>query len=110
MGKPRVDLETRRYFEVADRTDLSDADKLDRYLAIADDYLDADHYREWCAKHLGHFDAAVLAWFQSDTFSRLLQATVDSTYPAHERAKFMGHFGGRIALWVKDETARLDLT
>ncbi|MDN5789713.1 MAG: hypothetical protein L0H25_02425 [Micrococcales bacterium] len=105
--KGRIDLETRRYFDIADRTDLTDDEKLDAYLAIADEYLQADAYRAWCAKHLGHLDEAVLTWVQSDDFDRLLRSTVDATYPAHERDHFMGHFGGLVSLWVKDETARL---
>ncbi len=105
--KGRVDLETRRYFDVADRTDLTEEQKLDEYLAIADEYLQADVYSDWCATHLGHFDAAVLTWFQSDDFTRLLRSTVDATYPAHERDRFMAHFGGLVGLWVQDETARL---
>ncbi|MEO7131887.1 MAG: hypothetical protein ABIZ07_10975 [Dermatophilaceae bacterium] len=105
--KGRVDLETRRYFDVADRTDLTEEQKLDEYLAIADEYLQADVYSDWCATHLGHFDAAALTWFQSDDFTRLLRSTVDATYPAHERDRFMAHFGGLVGLWVQDETARL---
>ena len=35
-----VGLETRRYFDVADREDLSDEEKLDAYLAIADEYFE----------------------------------------------------------------------
>ena len=35
-----VGLETWRYFDVADREDLSDEEKLDAYLAIADEYFE----------------------------------------------------------------------
>jgi hypothetical protein len=103
----RVDLEMHRYFEVADRDDLSDEDKLDAYLALADEYFETDAYWAWCDEHLSHLDAAVLDWVQSDAFDSLLRATVVTTYPAHERDQFMAHFGGLVSMWVRDEKARL---
>ncbi|RKT79279.1 hypothetical protein DFJ68_2746 [Terracoccus luteus] len=105
--QPRVDLEMRRYFDVADRDDLDDAQKLDAYLAIADEYLDSDAYWAWCAKHLSHLDEAVLQWAASPEFESLLRQTVVTTYPAHERDRFMAHFGGLVGAWVTDEKARL---
>ncbi|HET8594102.1 MAG TPA: hypothetical protein VFM07_02570 [Intrasporangium sp.] len=105
--RSKVDLETARYFDVADRTDLSDDEKLDAYLAIADAYLDRDAYFAWCDKHLGHLDEAVLGWVQSEAFDKILRDTVQASYPAHEQDQFMAHFGGLISLWVKDEKARL---
>jgi len=102
-----VGLETRRYFDVADREDLSDEEKLDAYLAIADEYFETAAYDEWCARHLAHFDATALEWFQSEAFHQLLRSTVDLTYPEHERDRFMAHFQGLIGLWVRDEETRL---
>jgi hypothetical protein len=102
-----VGLETRRYFDVADREDLSDEEKLDAYLAIADEYFETAAYDEWCARHLAHFDAAVLEWFRGEAFHQLLRTTVDLTYPEHERDRFMEHFQGLVGLWVRDEETRL---
>jgi hypothetical protein len=105
-----MDLEMRRYFDVADRDDLTDGEKLDEFLAIADEYFDTAAYWAWCDQHLPHLDAAVLEWVQSDVFANLLRSTVVTTYPAHERDRFMAHFGGLIGLWVTDEKARLALS
>jgi hypothetical protein len=105
-----MDLEMRRYFDVADRDDLTDEQKLDEFLAIADEYFDTAAYWAWCERHLPHLDAAVLEWVQSDVFANLLRSTVVTTYPAHERDRFMAHFGGLIGLWVTDEKARLGLS
>jgi hypothetical protein len=102
-----ADLETRRYFDVADREDLSDEEKLDAYLALADDYFETAAYTEWCARHLAHFDVAALEWFRSEAFHQLLRTTVDLTYPEHERDRFMAHFQGLVGLWVRDEEKRL---
>jgi hypothetical protein len=103
----RVDLETRRYFEIADRDDLTDDEKLDAYLAIADEYFETTAYAEWCARYLGHLDAAVLDWFKSEDFTRMLGVTVDVTYPVQERGRFLAHFQGLVGLWVREEEARL---
>jgi hypothetical protein len=105
--RARVDLEMHRYFEIADRDDLSDDEKLDAYLAIAEECLDSDAYWAWCATHLPHLERAVLDWVGSDAFDKLLRDTVQATYPPHEWDRFMAHFGGLISLWVKDTTARL---
>ena len=65
-----MDLEMRRYFDVADRDDLDDEQKLDAYLAIADEYFETEAYWAWCDRYLPHLDAAVLEWVQSDAFRR----------------------------------------
>ncbi len=105
--KGKLDLEMRRYFDIADREDLTDAEKLDAFLEVADEYFETDAYWAWCEQHLPHMDRAVLEWVESDDFQSLLRATVVTTYPAHERDRFMAHFGGLIGMWVTDEKARL---
>jgi hypothetical protein len=102
-----IGLETRRYFDVGDRKDLSDEEKLDAYLAIADEYFETAAYTEWCARYLAHFDAAALEWFRGEGFHQLLRTTVDLTYPEHERDRFMAHFQGLVGLWIGDEESRL---
>jgi hypothetical protein len=97
-----VDLQTSRYFAIADDPDLSYDDKLDAYLALADEYLESDRYWEWCAKHLPHLEEQVHDWVTSDDFDRLLRDTVAATYPPHEHEQFMDHFRGLIGLWVTD--------
>jgi hypothetical protein len=100
-----VDLYTSRYFAVADDPDMGYDDKLAAYLALADEYLDADRYWEWCAKHLPHLEEQVHDWVASEDFDRLLRDTVAATYPPHEYDEFMDHFRGLIGMWL-DDTAR----
>ncbi|WP_323095997.1 hypothetical protein [Intrasporangium sp. YIM S08009] len=107
--RARVDLEMQRYFDVADRDDLTDEQKLAAYLGLADEYFETDAYWAWCDTHLPHLDAAVLEWVQSDAFDSLLRQTVVTTYPAHEVDAFMSHFGGLVSMWVRDEKARLGI-
>ena len=80
--EPRLDLDTRRYFEIGDREDLSYAEKLAAYRALADEYFEVDRYRDFCDSRLPHVDELVLDWISSADFDRLLVDTVRSTYPA----------------------------
>jgi hypothetical protein len=100
--KSAVDLQTWRYFEIADDPDRTYEEKLDAYLVLADQYLESDKYWEWCAKHLPHIEEQVHEWVSSDDFDRLLRDTVMATYPAHEQDQFMDHFRGLIGMWVTD--------
>ena len=79
--RSNVDLETSRYFEIAD-ADRTYDEKLAAYLALADEHFETDRYREWCDEHLPHLDEQVHDWVTSDDFDRLLRDTVAATYPA----------------------------
>lgn len=105
--RPQPDLDTRQYFGTADREDLDYAAKLAEYRRLADGYLAADAYREFCEKNLADLDAHVLEWAAGRDFDRLLVDTVTATYPAAERDQFIAHFRGLTGLWVQDEQARL---
>ncbi len=100
--RPQLDTDTRRYFEVADRPDLSYREKLTEYRRLADDYFDADRYAEFCANRLGHVDEMVYDWVRSADFDALLVDTVRTTYPPHEHERFLAHFRGLIDLWIHD--------
>jgi hypothetical protein len=100
--QPRIDLETRRYFEIGDRADLTYADKLAAYRKLADEYFEVDRYREFWERSLAHVDDLVLDWIDSPDFDRLLEETVRTTYPAHEQERFLAHFGGLLGQWTKE--------
>lgn len=99
----KVDLETRRYFDIADDESLSYQDKMIGYRALADDHFEADRYWDWCDKHLSHLPEAVLAWVSSPAFDQIIIDTVQSTYPKHEHEKFLAHFRGLVDLWIQDQ-------
>jgi hypothetical protein len=105
--RPRLDLDTDRYFEIADDPSLSYGDKLGAYAGLTDSYFETERYQDFCASHLGHLDEIVLDWVAGPDFDGLLVETVRSTYPAHEHDHFIAHFRGLLGLWVRDETARL---
>ncbi len=105
--QPRYDLDTRRYFDIADRTDLGYGEKLAAYRALADDYFETERYADFCASRLTHLDEVALGWFAGPDFDRLLVDTVRSTFPAHEHDQFIAHYRGLIGMWVSDERGRL---
>jgi hypothetical protein len=98
-----LDLDTRRYFEIGDREDLTYADKLAAYRRLADEHFDTDRYHDFCARHLPHVDELVLDWVASADFDRLLIETVRSTYPPHEHERFVAHLRGLVGQWVREQ-------
>jgi hypothetical protein len=103
--QPRLDLDTRRYFEVADREDLSYEDKLAVYRELSDEYFEADRYHDFCDSRLPHVDELVLEWVCSSDFDRLLLDTVRATYPPHEHERFVSHLRGLVGQWVREQGA-----
>ena len=101
--KARLDLETDKFFAVADDPHLSYAEKLEGYRALADEYFDAAHYYDFCASRMRHLDEVVLDWVAGPDFDQLLIQTVKSTYPEHEHDKFIAHLRGLLDLWVRDQ-------
>src|SRR3954451_2886942 len=103
--RPRLDLDTRAYFEIGDREDLSYEDKLRAYRDMADAYFETDRYREFCATEVRHVDELVHDWVASADFDRILYETVVATYPPHEHERFLSHFRGLIWQWLQERSA-----
>ena len=103
--RPPLDLDTRRYFEIGDREDLTYEEKLAAYRGLADDYFETDRYQEFCDTHLAHVDELVLDWVSSPEFDGLLVDTVRATYPPHEHERFVAHFRGLVGQWVREQGA-----
>jgi hypothetical protein len=101
---PRLDLDMRAYFEVADREGLSYQDRLREYRRLSDAYFETERYHEFCERSLGHVDELVHDWIASDEFDGLLVDTVRSTYPAHEHERFTAHFRGLVGHWVREQS------
>jgi hypothetical protein len=103
-GRPaRLDLDTERYFAIADDASLSYEDKLAGYRRLADDYFDAERYYDFCSTRLARLDEIVMDWVAGPEFGALLAKTVEATYPAHEHEQFIAHLRGLLDLWVRDQ-------
>jgi hypothetical protein len=105
--RPRLDLATTQYFEIADDPGASYGQKLAAYRHLADDYFETERYQEFCAATLPGLDEIVLDWVAGPDFDRLLVQTVQAAYPRHEHDQFIAHFRGLLGLWVQDESSRL---
>jgi hypothetical protein len=105
--RPRLDLETDRYFAVADTEGLSYPEKLDAYRALADAYFETERYHDFWSGRLARLDEIVLDWVAGPDFDKLLVDTVRASYPEHEHDQFIAHLRGLLGLWVRDESGRL---
>jgi hypothetical protein len=99
----RLDTDTTRYFEIADRDGLSYEDKLAGYRRLTDEYFEADRYSEFCDTAVRHVDEMVYEWVRSSDFDELLLDTVRTTYPPAEHDRFITHFRGLLGAWVRDQ-------
>src|SRR5215208_1920543 len=66
--RPRIDLDTRSYFEIGDREDLSYGEKLAGYRRLADEYFEVERYQDFCDSRLPHVDELVADWVASQEF------------------------------------------
>ena len=103
----KLDLETDRYFAIADEPGMSYAEKLEGYRELADAYFDSERYQDFWADKQSRLDEIVLDWASGPDFDQLLIRTVQLVYPVDEHDKFIAHLRGLLGLWVRDETARL---
>ena len=79
--RARLDLETDRYFAIADEPGMSYGEKLGEYRKLADDYFDTERYQDFCATSLARLDELVLDWVTGPDFDELLVRTVQAVYP-----------------------------
>jgi hypothetical protein len=98
----RIDVDTKPWFEIGDREDLSYEEKLAAYRRLADEHFQAGPYAEFCATSLAHLDEAAHEWFTGDEFDRVLVDTVRATFPQHEHERFVAHYRGLLAAWAAD--------
>jgi len=101
----RINQNTRAYFDIGDRGDLTYQQKLDGYRGLAEDYFDIDDYREFCDTHLAHLDEATVDYVEGPQFDELIVSTVQSTFPEHEHEHFVAHYRGLLAMWAADQHA-----
>jgi hypothetical protein len=100
-----VNQNTRDYFAVGDREDMSYEDKLREYRRLADAYFQADEYAEFVATALPHAHEAMVEYVESAEFDDLLVGTVRETFPTHEHEQFVAHYRGLLAAWARDQRA-----
>jgi hypothetical protein len=105
--RAKVDLETDRYFAIADQPGLSYGEKLAGYRKLADAYFESERYHDFWSDKIDRLDEIVLDWVAGPDFDQMLVKTVQAVYPAHEHDQFTAHLRGLLGLWVREESARL---
>jgi hypothetical protein len=99
----RIDQDTRRYFDIGDRDDLSYEDKLREYRRLADEYFEVERYADFVSEHLTQLDELVVDYVEGPELDALLVDTITSTFPAHEHERMVEHYRGLIAAWAGDQ-------
>jgi hypothetical protein len=99
----RISQNTRDYFSIGDRDELTYEQKLEEYRKLADAFLQVAEYEEFCAKQLARLDAVALEYFGGPEFDRLLVDTVTATFPAHEHEAMVARHRGLVDAWVSDQ-------
>ena len=102
----RIDPDTRSYFDIGDRADLSYEEKLAEYRRLADAYFDTERYQQFCEKYLSDIDEVVVDYIESPEFDSLLVDTVKATFPPNEHDRFVPHYRGLLAAWASDQRAQ----
>jgi hypothetical protein len=104
--RPTLDWEP--FFAIA-AEDLPYREKLARYGRLAAERLEAEPFREFCTKHLGHLDELAWEFFGTPVARDAVHQKVRAVFPAHEVERFTEHFWGLIQFWRTTEAARLGL-
>jgi hypothetical protein len=105
-GRPmRINQNTRDFFEIGDREDLSYEEKLREYRGLADEYFQTAEYEEFVAEALPNVQELMLEYVESPEFDEMLVQTVQATFPAHEHEHFVAHFRGLLGRWARDQRA-----
>jgi hypothetical protein len=99
----RISQNTRDYFAIGDRVDLTYEEKLEEYRKLVDAFFQVTEYEEFCARELAHVDELALVYFASAEFDRLLVDTVTSIFPAHEHEAMVERHRGLVGAWVADQ-------
>ncbi|HEV3465141.1 MAG TPA: hypothetical protein VG846_14325, partial [Actinomycetota bacterium] len=93
------------WYAVADDPSLGWSEKLAAYRALADDYYEADRFREFCDRHLAHAEECMAEYIASPQFDAHLVETIRRAFPPHEHDQFVAHYRGLLGAWVNDQRA-----
>ena len=105
--RPRLDLETDRYFAIADEPGMSYRRSWPPTARWLTPTSRRSATRTSARAGFPRLDQIVLDWVAGADFDQLLVRTVKSVYPAHEHDMFIAHLRGLLRLWVRDESTRL---
>ena len=77
-------------------------ERLRGYAKIAEERFELARFQEFCAKHLGHVDAAAWEFFGTPFARAAVQKKVEALFPPREVEPFTELFWNRIQAWRQD--------
>ena len=101
----RINQNTRDYFAVGDRDDVTYDEKLEEYRKLADAFFQVAEYEDFCAERLPNLAELALDYFASPDFDRLLVETVTTLFPHHEHEAMVARHRSLVGAWVADQAA-----
>ena len=91
----KTSLDWEQYFKIAD-SDKPFAEKLPKYVKLAEKHFDTKRFNAFCDKHLGHLDAVADEFFASDVVKDAIRKKVVALYPDHEVEEYTEKFWNRV--------------
>jgi hypothetical protein len=101
----RLNQRTREYFQVGDDPELSYAEKLDRYEALADAYYQADRFEDFRATALPHLDEATVEYVESPEFDDLVVTAIRLEVEPERHDEMIERCRTLTTQWAADERA-----
>jgi hypothetical protein len=101
----RLNQNTRDYFEVGDREDLSYERKLERYRELTDAYFQTQEFAEFRATALPQLEEISVAYFESADFDDLLVTAIRGEVEPDRHEKMIERSRALVGQWVSDRHA-----
>jgi hypothetical protein len=95
---------TRDYFEIGD-SDLSYEEKLERYRALADDYLQTEAFAEFRDEALPHLEETMVEYVESAEFDELIVQIIRTEEPEEKQERLIERSRTAVAAWGSDRRA-----
>jgi hypothetical protein len=99
----RLTQNTRDYFAIADRDDLSYDEKLARYRDLADAYFEVEAFEEFRTTALAPLDELMVEYVRSPAFDSLVVETITTTEPREKHESLIERSRAQAAAWAADE-------
>jgi hypothetical protein len=99
----RINQNTRDYFEIADDPVLSYAEKLDRYMRLADAYFQREAFEEFRAAALAELPDVVLDYVESPEFDGLVERAIRLEVETERQDEMIERCRALTNDWAADE-------
>jgi hypothetical protein len=103
----RINQNTRDYFEIADRDDLSYEEKLERYRGLTAAYFQADEFEAFCEAALPHLDEIVVEYAESSDFDELIVQIIQTEEPPEKQERLIERSRIAVAAWAANQRTSL---